>query len=149
VNDDATALNGDRQDADGTTAGPVLPDTVRVLADDPDVNRLDLVEGGGSAWAVAWPGVGSHLRSIHRFSLGAGAATRRQCHPMEAVYYVLSGEATVEDLDTAEATALVPGSMAFVEPRTSYRFVAAGTGAELVGGPCPPDPGLYASLGGA
>lgn len=125
----------------------VVPELVRVLPDDPDAFPLDLVEEGGSAWAVSHPGVGSHLRSIHRFSLRAGGATRRQRHPMEAVYYVVSGEATVEDLDAAETTTLVSGSMAFVEPMTAYRFVASERGAELVGGPCPPDPGLYSVAG--
>jgi quercetin dioxygenase-like cupin family protein len=122
---------------------------VRVLADDPGSYPLDLVEVAGSAWAVAWPGVGSHLRSMHRIRLDAGGVTRRQVHPMEAVYYVLSGELVVEDLGGSKHSRLVAGSMAFVEPMTEYRFRAGEAGAELVGGPCPPDPGLYHGLRGA
>jgi quercetin dioxygenase-like cupin family protein len=130
----------------GNHIGPDVSSVVRVLADDGATTGLGLVEEGGSAWAVAWPGVGSHLRSMHRISLSPGGATHRMKHPMEAVYYVISGELVVEDIESGLRHRLVSGSMAFVEANTGYRFVAGQGGSELVGGPCPPDPGLYQLL---
>jgi hypothetical protein len=65
---------------------------------------------------------------------------------MEAVYYVISGDLVVEDLESGTSHLLISGSMAFVEAHTGYRFVAGQGGSELVGGPCPPDPGLYQLL---
>jgi quercetin dioxygenase-like cupin family protein len=145
VNENAVSLNPkasrSRNDIDTE-----ISSVVRVLADDRATTGLGLVEEGGSAWAVAWPGVGSHLRSMHRISLSAGGVTRRMRHPMEAVYYVISGDLVVEDIESGLKHRLVSGSMAFVEANTGYRFVAGQAGSELVGGPCPPDPGIYQLL---
>lgn len=65
---------------------------------------------------------------------------------MEAVYYVISGAATVEGLSGSSQMSLVAGSMAFIHPGSPYRFRGIESGAELVGGPCPADPGIYADL---
>lgn len=144
VNEDAVSLN--RAPARVTGAGPEVSSVVRVLPDDPSSSRLQIVERGGSAWAVAWPGVNSHLRSMHRISLSGGGMTLKMRHPMEAVYYVISGDLAVEDDQSGSSQRLVAGSMAFVEAQTRYRFVAGDRGSELVGGPCPPDPGVYRHL---
>lgn len=117
--------------------------TVRVLADDPTSRPLPLIAAGGRAWAVAWPGTGSHLRSLHRLSLTAGATSVRMTHPMEAVYYVMSGTAEVDGAGTSQT--LPAGAMIFIQPRTSYVF-RSDQPCELVGGPCPADPGLYDNL---
>lgn len=143
MNENAVSLNPKRTGNDIATE---VSSVVRVLADDRATNGLGLVEEGGSAWAVAWPGVGSHLRSMHRISLSAEGVTRRMRHPMEAVYYVISGDLVVEDIESGLRHRLVSGSMAFVEANTGYRFVAGQAGSELVGGPCPPDPGIYQLL---
>jgi quercetin dioxygenase-like cupin family protein len=103
----------------------------------PDGPAIDLVEGEGSARALVWPGIGAAFRSMHLISLGAGARTRRQRHPDEAVYYVLGGGGSVGDEQLEE------GSMVHVGPRAAYVFEAGADGLELIGGPSPPDSALY------
>lgn len=126
---------------------PVLPSTVRVLADDAACPELPIVEAGGRAWAVAWPGVGAHLRSMHRISLDPGGQTVPLVHPMESVYYVIDGSAVARDLDQLEDHTLTRGAMILIDPDTRYSLAGAeGAGAEIVGGPCPPDPKMYAHL---
>src|SRR5438067_9459677 len=56
---------------------------------------IDVVEEGGSAVALAWPGTGSHFRSMHRIELDARGRTRTLRHEGEAVYFVSSGEGLV------------------------------------------------------
>lgn len=124
-----------------------VPTTVRVLPDDPAVMPLPLVEEGGRAWAVAWPGVGAHLRSMHRFSLESGGRSHRMAHPMEAVYYVISGKVALEGGVVRGEATVGPGTMVLVSPGTPYRFVGLESGVEIVGGPCPADPGVYSDLG--
>ena len=80
---------------------------------------------------------------MHRISLEPGGTTMALSHPMEAVYYVIAGSAVVEDLDQGTRSDLVQGSMFLVDPGTPYRVMSIGTAAEIVGGPCPPDPSLY------
>jgi quercetin dioxygenase-like cupin family protein len=119
---------------------------VRVLDAGDGCPALPLVEGEGVARAVIWPGIGAQLRSMHRISLAPGARTLPQRHPMEAVYYVLSGEGTVRDLKHPPARPLVEGAMVHVEPDTAYVLEAGAEGIEVLGGPCPADPTLYAGL---
>jgi quercetin dioxygenase-like cupin family protein len=116
---------------------------VRVFEDNPEARPLAITEGPARAWAVAWPEVGAHLRSMHRITLEPGGRTLAMSHPMEAVYYLIAGSAVVEDLDQGTSEQLVQGSMFLVDPGTTYRVVAEGRLAEIVGGPCPPDPSLY------
>jgi mannose-6-phosphate isomerase-like protein (cupin superfamily) len=123
-----------------------MPDAARVLESDKNCPTLALVEGAGRAHAVAWPGVGSTLRSMTRFWLGPSARTVSQEHEMEAVYYVIAGEGVVNDADAGTSQPLAAGAMAHVEPRTTYQFRAGASGMELIGGPCPPDPALYRRL---
>ena len=121
-------------------------DRVRILKDDGNCPALPIVERGGSAWAVVWPGVGARLRSLHHISLEPDGRTVTLTHPMEAVYYVISGAATVIDPNDASYQALVPGAMAYIDPGTSYLFKASSSGAEIIGGPCPFDPQMYSHL---
>lgn len=125
---------------------PVLPSEVRVLGDDESCPELPIIDEGGRAWAVAWPGVGAHLRSMHRISLASGGTTLRLSHPMEAVYYVIGGSAQVVDHAESAESQLSHGAMILVDPGTPYSFRAGPEGAEIVGGPCPPDPGMYVHL---
>jgi quercetin dioxygenase-like cupin family protein len=116
---------------------------VVVLDADDQCPHLPIVEGGGQALAVVWPGVGASMRSMHRISLRPGGSTVRMSHPMEAAYYVMGGSGTVVAPDTGDATPLVDGSMIHVEPGTAYLYQAGENGMELIGGPCPADPALY------
>ena len=121
-------------------------DRVCVFGLEPDSPELPIVEGEGKAHAIIWPGVGAEIRSMHRFSLGAGARTIELRHPMEAVYYIISGSGSVSGPAERADESLVEGSMIFVEPSTAYVIQAGEGGIEVLGGPCPPDPSMYAHL---
>jgi hypothetical protein len=122
-------------------------DQVRILKDDADeCPELPIVESNGRAWAVVWPGVGAELRSLHHISLSRDGRTVALEHPMEAVYYVMEGSATAVDLDGDTRDQLITGSMAHIDPETSYLFVAGPEGAEIIGGPCPADHRMYEHL---
>jgi hypothetical protein len=123
----------------------LLSEIVQVLPLDESCPAVDVVAGEGQARAVAWPGVGARSRSMVHVRLAGGAGTRPLVHGMEAVYYVICGAGAVAD-GAGARQALVTGSMAFVEPATSYAFTADSGGMELVGGPCPADPDLFAGL---
>jgi quercetin dioxygenase-like cupin family protein len=103
---------------------------------------LAVVERGGRAVAIAWPGMGSRHRAMHRIDLDAGGATHALRHESEAVYFVAAGSGTVRDLHAGEDRALATHSMVYVPRGTGYRFEAA-EAATLYGGPCPPDLSLY------
>jgi mannose-6-phosphate isomerase-like protein (cupin superfamily) len=97
---------------------------------------LDIVERGGSAVAIAWPGSGSHVRSMHRLELEPGGCTVPLRHESEAVYFVAAGSGRVGDAP------LKPHDMVYVPRRTPYRF-DADEAMTILGGPCPPDAALY------
>ncbi|WP_431281499.1 hypothetical protein ACQW02_19105 [Humitalea sp. 24SJ18S-53] len=121
-------------------------ETVRVLTLDETCPVLPLIEGQGRAVALIWPGTGAAHRSMHHFDMAAGDATVSQCHPGEAAYYIKSGTGVVMDPADGVAQPLIEGSMVHVGPNTAYRFVAGDDGMVMLGGPCPPDPALYAHL---
>ena len=121
---------------------------VQVLSCDERCPRLPLVEGSGDAQAIIWPGVGASMRSMHRFELGAAAQTKIQSHPMEAVYYVITGSGMAVDPGGGAADPIAQGSMVHIDPGTAYRFEAGPEGMVLLGGPCPVDPAPYAHLAG-
>ena len=95
---------------------------------------------------MVWPGVGAVLRSMHRISLEPRGRTVHLEHPMEAVYYVMSGSATALDASDMSRQGLAAGSMAHIDAGTPYVFEAGGEGAEIVGGPSPVDMRLYSHL---
>lgn len=119
---------------------------VQVLDADAACQELELVRGPGSATAIVWPGMGARFRSLHRIVLRRGARTIPLRHAMEAVYYVRSGTATVFDAQTRVTHSAETGSMIFIEPDTGYVISSEDEGAEVLGGPCPPDMALYAHL---
>jgi quercetin dioxygenase-like cupin family protein len=97
---------------------------------------LDIVESGGSAVAIAWPGTGSRFRSMHRLELDGGGRTASLRHESESVYFVAAGSGRVGKLP------LRSHHMVYVPRRTPYR-IEADEPMTVVGGPCPPDPALY------
>jgi quercetin dioxygenase-like cupin family protein len=112
---------------------------VQVLG--PDGPEVPLVESGGSARALVWPGIGARLRSMHLISLEPRGRTRPQCHDAEAVYYVIEGGGSIAGEPLEE------GSMIHVAPGSEYVLEAGGDGMQVVGGPSPPDASLYANGG--
>jgi len=119
---------------------------VTVLDGDDRCPRLPLVRGNGKALAVVWPGVGAQMRSMCRIVLESRSATVQLSHPMEAVYYIISGAGTVMDPSLGDARDVVEGSMIHIEPGTPYAFMAGQSGLEIIGGPCPADPELFQSI---
>ncbi len=119
---------------------------VQVLRGSAEAVPLPLIDSGGEALAVVWPGVGSQHRSLHRLLLEPGGRTVELRHPSESVYYLRSGSAAVTDGDSGERHPLIEGSMVHVDQSTAHQFEAGAEGAEIVGGPCPPDPSIYESL---
>ncbi len=108
--------------------------------------EVPIIEVGGVARAVVWPGTGASLRSMHTIDLGPRGATVVLSHPTEAVYYVRAGTGLALEPDADDEFALEPGSMVHVEPGTRYRFEAGPEGMRIVGGPSPPDPEWYRHL---
>jgi quercetin dioxygenase-like cupin family protein len=121
---------------------------VRVISDDVGSVSLPMVEAAGSARALVWPGTGAHMRSMNRITLRPGGRTVPLRHPMEAVYYVISGAAEVHDLETNQRHRVTAGGMFLVDPGTGYRIETQTDMTEIVGGPCPADPRLYDGTGG-
>ena len=78
---------------------------------------------------------------MHRIELAPQGRTKLLRHPGEAAYVVASGTTDVIGADggrTVEAPTVV-----FVPAGTTYAFASA-AGTTVYGGPCPPDPALYA-----
>jgi quercetin dioxygenase-like cupin family protein len=115
-----------------------LPPDLAVLR---EPRALDIVERGGQAVALAWPGTGSFSRGLHRIDLASGGRTKPFCHPGEAAYVVASGAAEVLDADGQTRRVEAPAVL-FVPAGIEYVLASAG-GATIFGGPCPPDPALY------
>jgi mannose-6-phosphate isomerase-like protein (cupin superfamily) len=74
---------------------------------------------------------------MHVLDLDDGASTVPLRHESEAVYFVERGRGRVAGLDVE------PLTMVYVPRRTPYSFEADEPIA-VYGGPCPPDPALYA-----
>ena len=141
-----SAVNQDQAPLNSVPTGFEVPRQVRIIPDGPAQPMLPIVEKHGSARALVWPGSGAHMRSMHRISLSRGGVTASLQHPMEAVYYVISGGVDVEDLVANTRQPVGPGGMFLIDPGTSYRISAGSDGSELVGGACPADPTLYDGL---
>ena len=128
-------------------ADPVrVLEAVQVLDSGAACPELPIVEQGGGARAVVWPGVGARHRSMHLIRLGGNGRTKSLSHPSEAVYHLCEGSATAADPDSGESFAIGVGAMLHIDAGTEYRIEAGTDGALLVGGPCPPDPALYEHL---
>ena len=116
---------------------------VAVLSREAPRRPLKIIEADGVAEAIVWPGMGAQWRSLHRIVLGPQGRTIELAHESEAVYFVRTGTADVTGDDSTERLSLVAGSMVHIGPRQRYRFVADNAGAEILGGPCPPDDAMY------
>ena len=121
-------------------------DEVRVLDSGEACPELTIVENGGKALAVVWPGVGALHRSMHMVRLDGDGRTKPLSHPSDAVYHLCEGSATAVNGDSGESFEIGVGAMLHIDAGTTYRIDAGPAGALLIGGPCPPDPALYQHL---
>lgn len=119
--------------------------TVRVIDTASSGAELPIIERNGQARAVLWPENGARFRSFQLISLLEDGSTQPLSHASDCVYYVIAGEGEIVDLASGEASPLTEGTMVHIDAGDSYRLRSA-TGARLLGGPCPPDPALYAAL---
>jgi mannose-6-phosphate isomerase-like protein (cupin superfamily) len=122
-------------------------DIVRVIDSAADCPQIPIIDGGGNAKVVLWPGNGSRFRTVQILTLEGGARTIPLNHPSDSVYYVVSGSGSVIDLASGEISPLSEGAMVHVDAGDSYRFSAdKSQGIKLLGGPCPADESLYVGL---
>jgi quercetin dioxygenase-like cupin family protein len=115
---------------------------IRVLRVDRDAVPLG---GRGDVVAIVWPGMGARHRTMHCVRLADGETSDEWRHPGEAVYYVLRGSGWVEDRALGVRHEVRAGLIAHVDAGTPY-VLRAREALVCVGGPCPPDPSLYARV---
>ncbi|MDR7555472.1 MAG: cupin domain-containing protein [Armatimonadota bacterium] len=110
-----------------------------------DAPELPLAAGGGRVRALLRPEVGARERALLYVELPAQAATAVLCHPYEAAYFVVHGAGAVHAEPDGPAHPVREAQMLYVPPGVAYRLVGP---AVFAGGPCPPDPTLFAGAGG-
>ncbi|MGV7030870.1 hypothetical protein [Methylobacterium symbioticum] len=121
--------------------------TVRVIDSAVDCPEIPIVTGGGNAHVVMWPGNGAIYRTFHLISLDLSGKTIPLQHSSDSVYYIVSGKGTVTDVAAGVVSELTEGAMVHIDRGDTYMFAADGiSGMRLLGGPCPADPDLYATL---
>ena len=124
------------------------PNTVRVIDTSSNGVTIPIIEKNGEARAVLWPGNGSRFRSFQLISLFDGGATQALSYASDCVYYVVSGEGQIVDLGSDTVSPLAEGAMVHIDAGDTYRL-RSDTKVVILGGPCPPDPALYADLAAA
>ncbi|WP_342661751.1 cupin domain-containing protein [Rhodococcus ruber] len=115
---------------------------MRIITPEDWKDDLGLIHRG--TWQeIIGPNSQTRRRSLYNLEFGANSSTAALAHESEAVYYVVSGNATVtEHLTTGNSRHdLVEGSMIHVLPGSVYTLNSS-TGARLVGGPSPVDEAL-------
>ena len=120
--------------------------TVTVIDSNGNCPELPLIDGEGHAKAVLWPGNGAKYRTIQVFELKSGSRTIELTHTTDCVYGVVSGNGEIVDLTDGSRQDLAEGNILHIDAADRYRIVAGTDGMSFLGGPCPPDPALYASI---
>lgn len=118
-------------------------ETVRVIDVAKERVPLSIVESGGAAHAVLWPGNGARLRSFNLLELLALGRTVELSHDNECAYYVHKGSGVVRDLDSDQVQLLSEGSMVHIGAGDRYRIEASEAGLTAIGGTVPVDPAFY------
>ena len=103
--------------------------------------EFDIVSNGGTYREIVGPGCGATERSLYEVVLTPAAQVQPLTHPGDAVYFVESGAAVITDFNSGEAQDVVTGAMVHVAGGSTYQLSST-TGARLLGGPSPVDPGL-------
>jgi quercetin dioxygenase-like cupin family protein len=126
-------------------ADNLVPSTgLRVVTPEQWGSDLGLVRGG--SWrTIVGAGNPAACRTLHELRFAPDSATPRLSHPVEAVYYVDEGTATVTEqvASGSHRHPLGPGSMFHAHAGAVYE-IESGAGARLLGGPSPVDPRLGA-----
>lgn len=122
---------------------------IKILHVDEDYVEIPLLQGGLKAKAVAWPGTGAFLGSLHYVAYEAGQASVPHTHPFsQDIFYIIEGEGSM--VDTTEGKEIEqrirPGNVVVVDPGTIHQ-VRADTRLVNVGGPCPADLTFYKRAG--
>lgn len=121
--------------------------TIRVIDSATDCHEIPIVASGGNAQVVMWPGNGAVYRTFHLISLDSSGKTIALHHNSDSVYYIISGSGAVTDVAAGTTSALSEGAMVHIDRGDTYCFEADEAGGmRILGGPCPADPELYASL---
>ncbi|MFE3836528.1 hypothetical protein [Pseudogemmobacter sonorensis] len=117
--------------------------TVRVI--DTGMHRapLSIVQRGGAAHALLWPGNGAHYRSFNMVELDPRGLTLDLCHGEECAWYIQGGEGVVRDVATDVAQPLSEGSMIHIAAGDRYRIEAGAAGLTAIGGTVPVEPAFY------
>ena len=100
----------------------------------------------GNAKLVLSPHNGASFRSFQLVSLAGGARTIELSHASDCVYYVIEGEGAVVDAASLARFDVAEGHMIHIDGGDRYRIEAGTAGIKVIGGPCPPDPALYAGV---
>lgn len=125
----------------------MMPDaSVRVIDTSADGPKLPIVQGRGNSRVLLWPGNGSVYRSFQSIELDAGSTTLPLKHRSDCVYYVIGGTGRIRDEASGESSALGEGAMVHIDAGDTYVLSGDADGFKLIGGPCPPDPDLYATI---
>jgi mannose-6-phosphate isomerase-like protein (cupin superfamily) len=119
---------------------------VRVIDSAMECPEIPIVEGEGNARVVLSPHNGGQFRSFQLISLRDRARTIALRHGSDCVYYVMQGTGHIVDDTDQSRIALAEGHMVHIDAGDLYRIEADAAGLKVVGGPCPPDPALYAGM---
>lgn len=121
---------------------------IKVLSTDTDYVNIPYIKGK-NVKGVVWPGMGSKFATFNYFEMVPGDENVPHVHwHSEDIFYILAGEGYVVDLDSGEEQYIKKGSIVFVEPGTRHTVKVTGTEPySSIGGPCPPDPEMFARAG--
>ncbi|MGA7809842.1 hypothetical protein [Bradyrhizobium sp.] len=119
---------------------------VRVIDSAVDAPEIPIVRGEGNAKVVLSPHNGASFRSFQLVSLQQNACTIDLSHGSDCVYYVIEGEGAIVGTEAGSRFDLAEGNMVHIDAGDGYRIEAGDGGIKVIGGPCPPDPALYANL---
>jgi len=120
--------------------------SVRVIDSAQSCPEIPIVEGEGNARVVLSPHNGGQFRSFQLIELQRQARTISLRHGSDCVYYVMKGAGCIIDLADQSRIDLVEGQMLHIDAGDFYRIEAGDVGLKVLGGPCPPDPDLYAGM---
>jgi mannose-6-phosphate isomerase-like protein (cupin superfamily) len=119
---------------------------VRVIDSAVGCPEIPIVEGEGNAKVVLSPHNGATFRSFQLVTLQESARTIDLRHASNCVYYVIEGAGAIVDAAAGARIDLAEGHMVHIDAGDLYRIEAGHTGIKVLGGPCPPDPSLYAGM---